>query len=197
MNRLLLLALALVLAPTLLAAPDSPVPAAQDAAADDGVAPPPRGSIWRQTGPDGKPVFTDRPPPGAAEQVPLPPINQVPAFRSNDEGSGAAAAPGTVFSGYQTLRITGVPPGTTLVHPQEPVSILVQVKPGLQPGHRLLILHNGAQVNSRNATSVTVNEIPRGEHTFTAEIQDAGGKVLATAEPLVFSVTRPVVRNRP
>jgi hypothetical protein len=197
MNRLLLLALALTLAPQLPAAPQDPEAAADPATTDDGIAPPPRGSIWRQTGPDGKPVFTDRPPPGAAEQVPLPPLNQVPAFRNNDDGSGTPASRTTPFPGYQPLLISGVEPGTTLVHPQEPVSILVKVVPGLQPGHQLLILHNGTQANTNNSSSVTIAVIPRGEHTFTAEIRDANGQVVATGEPLTFSVTRPVARNRP
>lgn len=202
MNRLLLLALALALAPQLPAAPeqevpsaarDTPLPAAGDTPADDGIAPPPRGSIWRQTGPDGKPVFTDRPPPGTAEQVPLSPINQVPALRAESGWPGAPAAPGP---GYQTLHIGGVAAGTLLNNPREAITISARPTPSLQPGHRLVILHNNAEANQDGSSSVTIARIARGSHTFVAEVRDLQGKVLISSSPLTFYVRRPSANNR-
>lgn len=161
---------------------------------DDGIAPPPRGSVWRQTGPDGRVIFTDTPPPGGAEPVVMPKINQVPGM------SPEQRQPPTVtekpFAGYERLVLRGVAEGATLLRPQDPVVIRAHFSPPLQPGHQLVILHNGAPLNTGSETVATITWIPRGKHTFTARILDDRGKALIEASPLTFQVQRPLRRDR-
>ena len=139
---------------------------------------------YRVVHPDGTVEFSDQPQPGAKE-IPLPESQgyQAPSLPVIDSGSsstGRKAAP----AAYRKLEITSPQPDQTFQAAEGPVSVQVSVTPALQPGDKVVILLDGKEVAS--GTSAALANVERGTHTVTAEVRNAGGKVLIAATPVTF-----------
>lgn len=151
--------------------------------------------IYRHVDADGKVSYTDQPP-ADAESVDLPPANVLemgirPApVPENPPEKAVPAGPVP----YTSLVVDG--PTGTLSNPTDPVSIGAISEPPLQEGHRLVLLHNGAEAKGDGSGMLTFPWIDRGEHTFIAEIRDAAGKLLIRSQPHVFVVFRSSVQSR-
>lgn len=155
--------------------------------------------IYRHVDAQGRVTYTDQPT-GNTEPVALDPLNTLPATAMPAAKPGQNT-PGTPFAGYQSLTLTGVENDAILRNPTQPIIVGARLQPGLQPGHSLLIHHNGQPANIDNASSITVPDIARGSHTFRAEVLDADGQVLIQTYDLTIHVhhtsalLRPGARN--
>ncbi|MFP5382564.1 MAG: DUF4124 domain-containing protein [Gammaproteobacteria bacterium] len=152
--------------------------------------------IYRHVDAQGRITYTDQPT-DSAEPVALEPLNTLPATANPAATTGQHMAPGTPFTGYQSLVLTGVENGAILRNPTAPVTLGTRMQPQLQPGHSLLIHHNGHQANTDNVSSITVPDIERGSHTFRAEVLDADGQVLIQSYDLTIHVHRASALRRP
>lgn len=151
--------------------------------------------IYRHVDAQGRVTYTDQPTENT-EPVALDPLNTLPATAAPAAKAGPRP-PGTPFAGYQSLVLTGVENGAVLRNPTAPVTLGARMQPQLQPGHSLLIHHNGRQVNADNASSITVPDIERGSHTFRAEVLDADGQMLIQTYDLTIHVHRTSALSRP
>lgn len=151
--------------------------------------------IYRHVDEQGRVTYTDQPT-DSAHPVALEPLNTLPAATTPAAASGQKA-PGVPFTGYQSLALTGVENGAVLRNPTAPVTLSTRMQPQLQPGHSLLIQHNGRTANTDNASSITVPDIERGSHTFRAEVLDADGQVLIQSYELTIHVHRASALRRP
>src|SRR5690606_13442844 len=99
------------------------------------------GRIYRMTDGQGRVIFTDSPPPGAAAEevhqsrpntLPPPPRQRLENRRANEPQPDA-------FKGY-TLSISAPAHEQTFQNPQEPIAVQVSLTPPLQGEHSLRVL---------------------------------------------------------
>lgn len=151
--------------------------------------------IYRHVDAQGRVTYTDQPA-GNASPVVLESINTLPATAApaarQDKSQGPAP-----FTGYESLTLAGVENNAVLRNPTAPVTVTARLQPRLQPGHTLLIHHNGQPANIDNGTSVSVADIERGAHTFRAEVLDTDGKMLIQTYELSIHVHRASALRRP
>src|SRR3990167_3989132 len=97
--------------------------------------------IYRHVDAQGRVTYTDQPA-GNASPVVLESINTLPATAApaarQDKSQGPAP-----FTGYESLTLAGVENNAVLRNPTAPVTVTARLQPRLQPGHTLLIHHNG------------------------------------------------------
>jgi len=142
--------------------------------------------IYKVREEDGSVTFTDEPPSGRASE-------EVELRQGNDLNMQAPpATPGTEPEedkekelDYE-LRITSPKPEETFQHPTDPVPVKYSVKPALQPGHAVELMHNGERMGGQ-----ALQWPQRGTHRVQARIVDNSGKVLEKSEERTFYVHRP------
>lgn len=153
--------------------------------------------VYRHVDASGKVTFTDRPP-TEAEPVALPPVNALPlgprASTAREEGGEEAPPAPAAVVPYTSLVVTGFDPDTVLRDPAGGIGVQAQATPPLQPGHRLVLSHNGQPADG---DSLYVETLERGTHSFVAEIIDEEtGAVLIRSQPLQLHVHRTSVLHR-
>lgn len=160
--------------------------------------------IYRYTDANGNTVFTDRPPPGNATPVDLPPANTVqmkvpepavpvePATTEQPE----SAQP------YRVLRLDGLPEGGVLRANSGSFTVSAQLDPPLRRGHLLHFLFDGEPAaGASTATTLTLQNVDRGAHSLQLEIL-SGERVVQRSATEHFTVQRvhvgsPALRARP
>ena len=158
--------------------------------------------IYRYTDANGNTVFTDRPPPGNATPVDLPPANTVemkvpePAPRAEESEPGERRAP------YRLLSVGGIPDGEALRANAGVITLTAQLDPPLRRGHLLRFLFDGEPASGAStATTVQLRDVARGEHSVQLEVI-SGERVIQRSATEHFTVQRvhlgsPALRNRP
>ena len=151
--------------------------------------------IYRVVDENGNVVFTAQKPGGAAatEEVQLRKTNTVPIKRVELPVAPVEAVSGTgsgeaEFAGYDTIAITAPEPGSTIRNPQEPVKISVDLVPGLQEGHKLVVLDNGNEL-----PGLQLLNPDRGVHTLTAMVVDSEGEVVTESASIEIYIHRSTV----
>jgi hypothetical protein len=162
--------------------------AAQDAKRD----------LWTWKDQNGVTQYSDRPVPGArrvelshvndpdsgAPSVPTSPAGPPPS----DEGESEEAGPVE----YRRLDIVQPTEGQTFFGADATVDVSLQMQPDLAEGHRLsLYLDDSLIGGATNSLSYTIGNLPRGQHTLTAVIQDERGNDLLRSQPRKFNVRQP------
>lgn len=148
--------------------------------------------IYRYTDAKGNTVFTDRPPPGKAAPVELPPANTVemkvpePAAR---EEAKPPAQQGSELP-YRVLRLDGVPEGGVLRANSGSFTVSAQLDPPLHPGHLLRFRLDGEPVaGASTETTLTLQNVDRGAHSLQLEILN-GERVIQRSATEHFTVQR-------
>lgn len=145
--------------------------------------------VYRVVDDQGRVTFTDTPPPDTGERVEIAPLNVLPAARK-----AAAPLPGQAtgqVAAYRSLVLEGVSQNALLKDP-ESLTVSASPIPPLQPGHEIVLIHNGAVIGGEGA-SATVEQPAAGAHVFSAQVRDARGQVLIAS----LSVTVLVEREDP
>lgn len=149
-------------------------------------------TLWRKRGPNNEWVYYDRQVPGTE------PYNMDVLRPAATEG-GEDAGPRPV----QRPRSDSPPPAAgpprrvEILFPANEAVIQIEdvphmvararIEPGLNGGQQLWWSLNGSAM-SASATQEALRQLPRGEHTLQARVQDAGGKVLLESKPVSFVV---------
>ncbi|WP_161866050.1 MULTISPECIES: DUF4124 domain-containing protein [Pseudomonas] len=146
--------------------------------------------IYKYTDANGNTVFTNQPPDGtAAESVELPPTNtvemQTPSMPpAEDDTSAQSEAP------YAELSLTGIPDDEAMRANNGTFIVGVNIKPRLQPGHRLrLILDGEPYGQASNVPSLQLTNIDRGEHALAVAVM-AGDRIVQQSATETFTVQR-------
>ena len=71
-----------------------------------------------------------------------------------------------------------------------------RVEPSLNGGQQLWWSLNGSAM-SASATQEALRQLPRGEHTLQARVQDAAGRLLLESKPVSFVVRQPTAITPP
>lgn len=146
--------------------------------------------IYKWVDENGNVHFTDQVTSGA-DKVDIKPITTIPAIKvppsNNNSQSRDVAAPVSV-----TINS---PSNDSAFHSVEGnLNANVSVKPALADGQTLKLKVNGKEVSSGNATSIQIENLERGTHTFTAEIIDKSGAVVAS-DLSTFTIHKPTVKK--
>lgn len=148
-------------------------------------------SIYKHVDADGNISYSDTPPDPAAKTLEMEPLGTISMPKpAKFVPTQATAAP----IKYESLSLTSPSNNSTYQNLSEPVQVSVQLLPGLQSNHTLTLLMDGRVLTSDSLTT-QVENLERGSHVFTAQVQDASGKVLITSAPVTIHVHRNSILN--
>lgn len=158
--------------------------------------------IYRYVDESGTVVYTDRPRPGA-ERVELPALSvyrgRVPERPAARGEEAAPAEPAPVS--YRSVRIVSPPHDQAFWSATGEVVVRIETDPplDLEAGHRLrLYVDDRPLEETLQGEAVRLANVGPGTHALRAEVVDAGGRVLAASETVLFHLLRPsVLRPRP
>lgn len=148
--------------------------------------------VYRVIDADGNVIYTDTPEAGKPkEEVELPPINLQPAVTP----SARAKEPPKEAIHYEA-RIVEPSNDSTIPPGQLDVAVRVELKPVLQPGHRLeLTLDGEPQGKASVSTTFRLSELNRGSHQIVARVKDADDLTISSSPAVVIHVKRHSVKH--
>jgi len=155
------------------------------------------GQAYKWVDKEGIVHYSDRPAPGA-ERIQLPtskpssrPYRQ-PVPRSisaaNSAGQARPAEKEKPFA-YKSLAFTAPVAEETLWNIEGVLSVSLDLRPGLQPGHRVRVFIDGTP-KMVAGTSFQLEEVYRGVHNLQAEVLDETGKMMIRSTPHRFYVQK-------
>ncbi len=158
--------------------------------------------LYKWVDDQGNVHYSDKPQPGAKKlNLPLPstftpavpaappdnPVNSDTRFR-NRHSDANKSGDGKQATAYSDFVITA-PQANQVLWNVTSVSVSVSVKPGLQPGDRVTITLDNKVVGPQEDANASFDDLDRGEHTVSANLQTADGAVLV-AQPITFFIQR-------
>jgi len=143
----------------------------------------------------GRVIYTDTPPAEkSADQLELPPINQMPASRAAEPE--VISADESLFAGYSVVDLVA-PLDDSLIHfDQQNIIVQLALTPELQAGHFVQFYLDGAAYGRPlAATSYAIGNLQRGSHRVSARVVTAGGETVANSQSVKVHVQRHFKRN--
>ncbi|MDO6461333.1 DUF4124 domain-containing protein [Granulosicoccaceae sp. 1_MG-2023] len=149
--------------------------------------------IYQTIDADGNVVFTDVPPHDNATEVTLPELNVINSPRSYGSGGEydrSSHKKRADEKNYTQLMVTAPQDDTVIRSNEGKVSISVAISPALTPGDTLIIELDGRQINSGNATSVSLSGIDRGTHTVSTRVVNSDGQTRISGNNISFHLKK-------
>ena len=148
-----------------------------------------RAEVYKQVNPDGSITFTDVPGSKDEKPVPLRPMSTfkatpAPAISSDSETSKPASTK------YTGVSVTSPANEATVRDNAGNLAVTASAAPGLQPGHKMVLLDNGSPQGESTTGNFKLSNIDRGTHVLTVQIQDSAGKVLIASTPVTVYLRR-------
>ena len=144
----------------------------------------------------GRIIYTDTPPTNeGADQLVLPPINELPSSGVSDTEILSADTP--AFVGYSVFEIVAPLNDSLIYYDQQNIIVQLALMPELQVGHLVQYYLDGtAYGRPVAATSYAVDSLQRGSHTVSARVVTVeGGEVVAKTQSVKVYVQRHFKRN--
>jgi len=146
--------------------------------------------VYKSIGPDGRPIFTDRPLPDAQSLVLPRPRHSVPAE------SGPAQQPGEsgFLGSYDAFEIVAPADGDTIRDADGNVMVSLLLDPPLLAGHRLSVEVDGVAASGDLAgrTQMRLQGVHMGSHLLLARVFDDAGNVVAATSSVHFHLREPL-----
>lgn len=144
--------------------------------------------IYKQINPDGSVTFTDVPSSKDEKPLPLKPMSTfkatpAPAISSTQQSTPASKK-------YTNVSITSPANEATIRDNAGNLTVMATVTPGLQSGHKMVLLDNGATRAESTSGSFKLSNIDRGAHTLTVQVQNRSGKTLLSSKPVTVYLHR-------
>lgn len=152
--------------------------------------------VYRWKDEDGNLIFSDSPQPGA-EKIELKETTVVPALTPPRRTERKPAAPAT--SAYTAISITQ-PGAEETLRNMPTIQFAASLSPPLRTGrgHRVqFFLDGNATGKPLSSTTLTLDNVPRGEHRVEAAVIDADGRELLRSEPRTFFVHQTSIQHPP
>jgi len=150
--------------------------------------------IYKRTNPDGSVEFTDVPRSDEEKSVPLSPMSTFKATPSRRTISNTQVDDAKKYS---TISVTSPADEATIRDNTGTIKVNVALSPALRPGHKLVLLVDGAQKSESTSGSFTLNNLDRGSHSLTAQVLDKAGKTLLSSAPItVYLFRQSVIKPR-
>lgn len=158
--------------------------------------------LYRWVDASGMVHYSDTPQEGA-EKIELRPTNVIRSPRSSTQrtrsGGNSSASDEDREVGapepYVRARIQSPRANETLWNLGGTLSVQVDVNPALQEGHGVVLIYDGRPVNEQPAPSstVTIDNVYRGEHTVRASIRDEQNNSVFEGPAITFFVQQSTV----
>ena len=151
---------------------------------------------WTWVDADGQVHFSDRPAPGA-KQVELTgaqgfgrAARQTASRAQSAEQASAAGPP------YRSLQIVSPRQQESLWNIGGTLNVQLGLEPALLPGHRLLLVLDGARLDQPvTGAQTTVPNVFRGAHTLVALVLDSAGAEIQRSGTTTFIVQQTSSQN--
>ena len=158
-------------------------------------------TVWKWVDEKGVTHYTDRPVPGAT-RVEISVGSRVGTVRT--EPSAAAPASNSnrntpAATGYREFVIWKPGDGDSVINTGGMVEVRMRLDPELQSGHSIYVYLNGQLVEDYPPTALdyTIREVPRGQHSLRAIIQDGRGQRVSESPAVRFNVRQESVAQPP
>jgi hypothetical protein len=155
---------------------------------------------YRWVDEDGVVHYSDRPREGA-EVVQLPAASPrsrpVPAARTAPSRSATTPETTQEPAGpfrYETLIVAAPAPEETLWNIEGVLNVALDLRPALQPGHRVRVYFDG-DARMVSGTNFQIEEVYRGAHNLQAEVVDETGRLMIRSLPNRFYVQQNSIAN--
>jgi len=156
--------------------------------------------VYRWIDDSGNVHFSDKPRVGA-EQIKLretsvytPPANADPAQADSQAGEKVevdVAPSSTVVQDYEVIAIASPENNQVTRSNEGTLDISVELRPGLQPGHKIRIYLNGTQAaQDLDTTQITLQNMDRGTHSLEVSVIDEKERELKRSDAVSFHMLR-------
>lgn len=155
--------------------------------------------IYKKVMPDGSVMFTDEPIEGA-QTLNIEPVPTISAPSTKAKPAAVSPAkPGKTADEtkapalFSTFAIAQPTHDSSVRANNGSVQVSIEIEPPLDPskGQTITLILDGKPTGSPSSqTLFTLEGIERGSHTVGAEVRDARGGVVATANPVLFHLLR-------
>lgn len=146
------------------------------------VAPLPAQEIYRVVDADGNVTYTDQKPTEDAEPLKLPELNVL------EEDAEVLPIDQPAESKSLEFRIVSPQDGELVVGRPGGLPVQMDINLEVPPAAQIVIYLNGIPQEPVRSLDVTLDQMPEGDYQMRAELQTPGGRVLATTEPVNFTV---------
>jgi hypothetical protein len=146
--------------------------------------------IYKWTDADGVIHFSDQAVPGAEKILTSSGSSArsvaTPAAAGTTASTAKPKAAALTFSQFSIVS----PANQETITGNQPINVNLALEPALKSSQTLSWTLDGAALtNQANATSFTLEDVPRGAHTIVAMVEDQSGESKST-EPVTFYVMR-------
>jgi hypothetical protein len=146
--------------------------------------------VYKRVNPDGSVEFSDVPDKKGEKPIAIEPSSSYsppkqPLTLSAPKGTGKK-----VFAGYDSLNITQPEDGATIRDNTGNLTVSVTSSPALQDSDSYVLLMDGSKVGEGRNGTFKLNNLPRGSHTLTVQIQDGEGSNLIQSGAVTFNLKR-------
>lgn len=161
------------------------------------LAPPVPAEVYKTVDAEGNVIYTDQPPDPDAKPMDLPGLSIIeslpmkpPAGPAAEAGEGEEEVTDIreLRRGYRDFKITSPTQDEYIEGTGNNVTISWDTRYALQPGMMVVISVDGKALPPTLASSVTLEQVDRGEHTVSAQLVDARNRKIASASPVTFYV---------
>lgn len=156
-----------------------------------------RGEIYKTIDEDGNVVFTDIAPPNISETVELsnstsytPPATPASPTTGTQQPIGAPAASAQPEVIYQSILINAPANDEAVRDNAGNITISVEVKPSLAPGHSIALVVDGKRVSTSVSGQFPLRNVDRGTHTLSAQVLDENQMILKQSSDQTFHMLR-------
>ncbi len=148
--------------------------------------------VYKWVGPDGTVTFTDQSRPGA-EKIEIEPPQTVPppeAVRRTLEGVSGQPEQASAEAAYAQFAIVSPADDESVRSNNGDVSIDMNLEPGLQAKHAIVVSMDGQAIGKGSSTSLQLQNLPRGTHSVQASVVDESGTEVIRTETVTFHLLR-------
>lgn len=139
--------------------------------------------LYKSLDANGEVIYSDEPPTISAKEFVPPPLQVTPPIKYKPKAKTPAEEKPAPYP-YSDIHFTQPEADANFYDNEGNISYSLAITPGLNTklGHYLNFKLDGSPVASKSSSlSGTVNNVERGSHSLTADICDASGKVLRSA----------------
>ena len=159
-------------------------------------------TVFKTVDEEGNITFTDHPPASSdPEEINIRPINTQASPPPPPPPADVETAPTVKVVGenteeeveevpYSACFITQPLDQSAVPRGQAEVAVQIGLKPPLQAGHVIKLIHNGQIGPPTTSPRFTLTDLIRGEHQIRAQIFDADGNRKAETQTITFYVHR-------
>jgi len=134
-------------------------------------------ALYKSIDADGNVTYSDRPNLKTDKPLILPSENVIQSIPSPTQKT-TAKTPTATSNNYKTLEILTPDNESSLRSNNGNVTLTLQLEPALQAQHQLRILLDGNEVKLSSALQITLNNIPRGQHSLSVQVIDDNNRTL-------------------